>query len=252
MCVWGMCVWGGWGGRRIGGGGGGWRWGAVGAGRKNHSLLDLFRSRVLNKNFKQIPQSCLILENRQHFKLQTTYQDIIKCHVCALNTTNIKAKVTDEKWEFFCAIDLIVIVISFKKILHEFWFNILNLYWRVNLIICWTCGKSGKWCFQLIDIRSMPIHMFEESAFRGLASLQTLRIEGCQIPKMPPINPVKRTLIELMLSHNILTSIPEEYFYGFTELWTLDLPCNAFTANTQLHLLSFTLYNLYLDSNIIK
>ena len=65
---------------------------------------------------------------------------------------------------------------------------------------------------------------------------------------MSPLNPVKRTLIELRLSHNIITSIPEEYFYGFTKLWTLDLSCNAFTAISQLHLLSATLYNLYLDS----
>ena len=98
----------------------------------------------------------------------------------------------------------------------------------------------------------MPIHLFEEQAFRGLTSLHKLNMRRCEISEMPPLNPVKRTLISVRLSHNRIKSIPGEYFIGFLKLSTLDLSFNLLQSISQLHPLSDTLEQLYLDSNKLE
>ena len=95
----------------------------------------------------------------------------------------------------------------------------------------------------------MPIHFFEENAFRGLTSLHNLILRHCEIPEMPPLKPVKRILITARLSHNRITSIPGKYFIGFLKLSTLDLSFNLLRSVSQLHPLSDTIEQLYLDSN---
>ena len=74
----------------------------------------------------------------------------------------------------------------------------------------------------------------------------------CQIPQMPPLNPVKRALEILALSHKNITSIPEGYFFGFSRLNNLDLAHKALSSVSQLYSLYATLGILYLDSNRLQ
>ena len=98
----------------------------------------------------------------------------------------------------------------------------------------------------------MPIHTFQENAFCGLNNLVNLLITYCQIPQMPPLNPVERALVSLALSHNKITSIPEGYFIGFPRLIYLDLAHNSLSSVWQLYPLYATLRTLYLDSNRLQ
>ena len=98
----------------------------------------------------------------------------------------------------------------------------------------------------------MPIHLFEEEAFCGLSKLQRLQMRFCEISEMPPLNPVKRTLSRITLTHNRIMSIAADYFFGFANLRYLELSHNCLMSVSQLHPLSATLEHLYLDSNRLQ
>ena len=69
---------------------------------------------------------------------------------------------------------------------------------------------------------------------------------------MLPLNPIKRALGSLALSHNNITSILEGYFFSFSRLNNLDLAHKALSSVSQLYSLYATLGILYLDSNRLQ
>ena len=95
---------------------------------------------------------------------------------------------------------------------------------------------------QDIYVTKIHIKFFEENAFRGFSSLH-----NCQIPEMPPLNLVQRSLVTVRLPHNRLGSIPGEFLIGFLQLSTLDLSFNLLRSVSPLHPLSGTLEQLHLD-----
>ena len=78
-----------------------------------------------------------------------------------------------------------------------------------------------------------------------------LVLNRCGLNRMPPLCPIKDTLVTLHLTHNCLIDIPGNYFSGFTHLRSINLVNNKLLAVPNITLLKATLASLYLSANQI-
>ena len=58
----------------------------------------------------------------------------------------------------------------------------------------------------------MPIFYIEEMVFAGLHMLRTVQITSGGLRSMPPLTPVKNTLVGLTLTNNNISGVPPDYF----------------------------------------
>ena len=105
--------------------------------------------------------------------------------------------------------------------------------------------------FQHISLEGEPIRLIEEDALYGLDSLTILKLVACSLNEMPPVNPVKSTLVFLNLRKNNLVEIPPEYFFDFTQLRRVNLASNRLIALPDFKPVAKTLHSLYVDCNNI-
>ena len=86
----------------------------------------------------------------------------------------------------------------------------------------------------------------------GLAVLQDLSLQRCQLRHMPPVvDTVKYTLVGLNLHGNRLSTIDSDYFEGFATLSSLQLSGNQLKVMPDLRPLSGTLIHLSFATNCI-
>ena len=68
---------------------------------------------------------------------------------------------------------------------------------------------------------------------------------------MPPLDPIKKTIIFLDLSSNIILSVPQNYFDGYRHLKRLNLSWNKLSVSPNVQLLNRTLEVFLLNYNKI-
>ena len=96
-----------------------------------------------------------------------------------------------------------------------------------------------------------PIRLIQEGAFHGLQSLHELNLTYCDLKEMPPLDHVRNTLGNLILTNNILKEITPNYFPGFARLTRLDLSKNLLSTLPDFSHVAQTLYDFSATTNKI-
>ena len=106
--------------------------------------------------------------------------------------------------------------------------------------------------FQVLKVYHTPIEYIDNMAFIGICNLESVTIGTTGLTTMPPLDPVKGSILFLYLFENNISFVPSSYFNGFNSLQVLNLRQNFLHIFPDVTSLSYTLVHLEFDYNRIN
>ena len=113
------------------------------------------------------------------------------------------------------------------------------------------CTYSWMFLLQVIQVSNKRFVYLDMKTFSGLMRLRFLRIMNCQLTQMPSLDPIKKSIILLNLTHNNISHIPGKYFEGFAHFKHLIIRSNYLTEIPNIQSLNCTLIEFDLGDNKI-
>ena len=105
---------------------------------------------------------------------------------------------------------------------------------------------------QVLKVYHTPIEYIDNMAFIGILNLESVTIGTTGLTTMPPLDPVKGSILFLYLFENSISFVPSFYFNGFNSLQVLNLRRNFLHIFPDVTSLSYTLVHLDFNYNRIN